>query len=489
MQVVEQIKLDNYEKIRLIYEDFRNKALKDYKYQNQPIEFENFISAIEENNLSGLVLFEDENPEGILIYSQEKYDKEAISMTGTELGYWGDDKLAWRKAANDFYKKNLQGTYVERSDIGKIYFYKNGLKKTISNSADLNRLRLIPKIKEIIETGKLSPFSMPRRIKTRKGLKGYYYINKPVTINGEIFNTRITIGSDINGNWYYNINVELKLIKLKAAEFVTEETSPGKLNDFNIIISNSTNNFKVMEINVVHSNHRAVLLDSLIKMLKDRADCDIISYPMLGIQETGIKEISALGFNFVGQSVVRFDFQDPVSYRVLKLSGDVELQDNTLSIWDDKYKEQVIELIHLAFKNNKITNFDPRFLSMEGTKIVVEMILANQYGNFLSGQTRLLLNNDNVEGVCFAALASEDKINVPLIAVRKSIRNKGMGKLLLRSVIGGFVKLISEKGIPLKEINATVDTDNYPAIKMYRRLGFREEYFYPHAYIKNDLSY
>lgn len=89
-------------------------------------------------------------------------------------------------------------------------------------------------------------------------------------------------------------------------------------------------------------------------------------------------------------------------------------------------------------------------------------------------------------GVCLSVMVAEDKINIPLVAVRKNSRNKGMGKLLLKSVLAGFIKLIGDKKISLSEINATTDTDNYPAVNMYRRLGFKEEYFYAHSYLKNS---
>ncbi len=314
MQNIEQIKLDNYHKIRELYEDFRGKALTDYKYQETPIDYENFVKALEDKLLEGLILFENEEATGLLVFS------------------------------------------------------------------------------------------------------------------------------------------------------------PAKCNTF--------------EINAVHSSQRPALLKSLIGLLNMKKNCDVLSYPMLGVQSADVKDISGLGFKFVGQSIVKFDFQDPVSYRVLRNSPDVELNECKLGFWDNNYAKQAVEIIHLGFKNNKNSNFDPRFKSMEGSKDVLDMILSDQYGKFIPTQSRVLLRDGKLEGFCLTVLATEEKINIPLIALRKSERNKGMGKLVLKSVIGGFAKLISEQKLPLKEINATVDTDNYPALKMYRRLGFREEYYYPHAYLK-----
>ena len=35
------------------------------------------------------------------------------------------------------------------------------------------------------------------------------------------------------------------------------------------------------------------------------------------------------------------------------------------------------------------------------------------------------------------------------------------------------------------EVNVTTETNNYKALKLYRRIGFREDYCYPQAYILN----
>ena len=35
----------------------------------------------------------------------------------------------------------------------------------------------------------------------------------------------------------------------------------------------------------------------------------------------------------------------------------------------------------------------------------------------------------------------------------------------------------------LYEVNVTTETNNYKALKMYRKTGFREDYCYPQAYL------
>lgn len=249
--------------------------------------------------------------------------------------------------------------------------------------------------------------------------------------------------------------------------------------------------YGVIEINVIHPAEekdetavRSAILQELVAYLQERQDWNVISYPMLGRQETFVRDIALLNFKFVGQSIVRFDFQSPIALRVFRNSVIPELGDYKLSIWNENYREEAIQLINNSFKNTKNTNFDPRFATYDGSSEVVEMIVSGQYGEFLPEHCRLLLLEGNLEGLCLAVKLTDSIVNVPLVAVKKNIRNKGLGKLLLKSVVGSFIRLIAEKKIALTEINATADTDNYPAVRMYRAIGFNEAYLYAHAYLK-----
>ena len=99
--------------------------------------------------------------------------------------------------------------------------------------------------------------------------------------------------------------------------------------------------------------------------------------------------------------------------------------------------------------------------------------------------TSILLYNGAAEGVCFINLTNAVIANIPLIGVRKGHKNKGFGKHLLKHSLLELLKLISQGKIISCEINATVETDNFPALRMYRSIGFREDFTYPHAYLKN----
>ncbi len=250
---------------------------------------------------------------------------------------------------------------------------------------------------------------------------------------------------------------------------------------------------KAIELNVIHvpdrkdlNKKRLALAGALLEHLKNRTDWKVISYPLLGFQETFTRDIALLQFQFTGQAMVKFDFCDSISYKVLQKADIGQLPEGyTIESWDEKYLDSAVEVINLGFKNSKDVLFDPRFLTPEGCKDVIKKITENVFGHFMPEETKVIVKDGSLEGVCFVHIATPAKANIPLISVRKNIRNKGLGKLVLKAAVAGIIKSLAEQKIAVSEVNAAVETDNYPALKMYRRIGFREDYTYPHAYYSN----
>jgi len=250
---------------------------------------------------------------------------------------------------------------------------------------------------------------------------------------------------------------------------------------------------KAIELNIIHvpdrkdlNKKRLALAGALLDYLKSKTDWKVISYPLLGFQETFTRDIALLKFQLTGQAMVKFDFSDPVAYKIIQKAGIGNLPEGyTIECWDEKYFESAIEIINLGFKNSKDVNFDPRFLTPEGCKEVIGKITGNVFGHFMPEETKVIVKDGALEGVCFVNMVTPVKANIPLISVRKNIRNKGLGKFLLKTAVVSIIKALSEQKIAVSEVNAAVETDNYPALKMYRRVGFREDFTYPHAYYKN----
>ena len=76
--------------------------------------------------------------------------------------------------------------------------------------------------------------------------------------------------------------------------------------------------------------------------------------------------------------------------------------------------------------------------------------------------------------------------NVPLVGVKPSEKKQGFGSRLLKHTMDAVLREMLAGHIGMLSVNATHDTDNISAIKMYRRMGFREEYNYPHAYLNKE---
>ena len=65
----------------------------------------------------------------------------------------------------------------------------------------------------------------------------------------------------------------------------------------------------------------------------------------------------------------------------------------------------------------------------------------------------------------------------------KDFRGKGYAEHLLKRSIGVIKKWNSAGLRNFTEINVTTETDNYGALKMYRNVGFKEDYTYTQAFL------
>ena len=95
----------------------------------------------------------------------------------------------------------------------------------------------------------------------------------------------------------------------------------------------------------------------------------------------------------------------------------------------------------------------------------------------------MLLYNDVPCGFVFANITGGKIANVPLVAIDKSHRGKGLSEHLLSRTIKLIVDWTKLGKRDFSEVNVTTETNNYKALKMYRKIGFREDYCYPQAYL------
>ncbi len=247
---------------------------------------------------------------------------------------------------------------------------------------------------------------------------------------------------------------------------------------------------EALELNLIHCigdsnlNHkRRLLIEKFLELNAEALDKKVVTYPMLGKQADFVREIAHYGFKFVGHSVVRFALNNISSIKILKNVQLPELEsDFSIVQWNPKYFEKAVDIVYNSFKDMSDALFDTRFKSNNGTTDIIEKITTGIYGEFLPQETKVLLHKDKPVGFCFANMTSEKIANIPIVAIEKKLRGKGFSKLLLKGTVEGIVNSSINYGKPLLEINASVDTSNHSAVKMYRAIGFKEDYNYPQAY-------
>ena len=62
-----------------VYNDFKNKAYSEYKFELEPLEYEDFCLSVEQGLINCLVLLEEEIPTAFMVYTTEI--SEAVELT------------------------------------------------------------------------------------------------------------------------------------------------------------------------------------------------------------------------------------------------------------------------------------------------------------------------------------------------------------------------------------------------------------------------
>lgn len=169
----------------------------------------------------------------------EIYDEPTITITGKELGEFENEKDL-RKAAIDYYKKNIQGKILFHPVLGEIQFTGSGIKKTRGASADLRKLKSLPALINLIKTATIegsADIYKPRKDNFNK----FYYLRNKICIEGAIFEHQIIIGQNDFGNRYYDIN-DIKIGSLTLARLQNQGVNEP-INS----ISDSNRNFNPTE--------------------------------------------------------------------------------------------------------------------------------------------------------------------------------------------------------------------------------------------------
>ncbi len=248
---------------------------------------------------------------------------------------------------------------------------------------------------------------------------------------------------------------------------------------------------EAIELNIIHSHKFENITQrscALIKYFMDEVKTErlqkVVCYPMLGRQRGIVGEISLLGFKFVGIAVLRFMLHETSSRQILNLATLEELpKDYCIKSWNDKYMNDAVRVVQNAFSTSADALFDTRFSSLDGTYDILNKIVTHVYADFLPEASSVLFYKNKPVGFCFANVTGNKIVNIPIFAISKDHQSKGLSKYLLGETLHKVIILCDENELPITEINTNTETNNFQALKMYRNLGFKEDYNYPQSYL------
>ena len=246
-----------------------------------------------------------------------------------------------------------------------------------------------------------------------------------------------------------------------------------------------------IELNLIHClgnedliEKRKLLLENFLTDTENLRKKSVVCYPMMGSQSDFVGDIAHFGFRYVGLVVLRFLMDNQESNLVFdKLELSHMGYQMRIAPWSDTYKKEAIKVIHNNFKETSDALFDTRFKSMQGTEDIINKITDSIYGEFLPEATSVLLHLEKPVGFAFTNVTGGKIANIPLVAVNKEYRGRGYSEHLLRRSVGVVREYVRNNGRDFSEINVTTETDNFGALKMYRNVGFKEDYSYTQAYL------
>ena len=246
-----------------------------------------------------------------------------------------------------------------------------------------------------------------------------------------------------------------------------------------------------IELNVIHclgnddlTTKRRLLIERFLKETEAERKEKVVCYPLLGVQSSFTSDIAHYGFKFVGLAVLRFMMDNKNSEEILRSVAN-EPQDESYKVvtWDDLYFDAAVDVIHEGFKTASDALFDTRYLTKEGTNDILDKIVNGVYGEFLPESTSVLLHNGRPCGFCFTNITGGRIANIPLVSIKKEHQGKGLAKHLVKKSVEHILDKSHSGERNFTEVNVSAETNNIPALKMYRHIGFKEDYSYPQSYL------
>ena len=246
---------------------------------------------------------------------------------------------------------------------------------------------------------------------------------------------------------------------------------------------------EAVELNIIHclnnekyEEYAGELLQKFLELTEEVRKKKIVCYPMLGSQDKLVGEIVRQGFQFVGIEVLRFKMSGTNSKDIFHRARIVEMPKGYDVIpWNIMYFEDAVRIIQEAFNDSSDALFDPRFKSLSGCRDILNKVVKDVYAKFLPDATSVLLYEGKPVGFSFMNITNDSIVNIPLVGILNDHQGKGLSTIMLKHSMD--VILEKAKHSQISEINTTTETNNLQALRLYKNLGFIEDYSYPQAYL------
>ena len=141
-----------------------------------------------------------------------------------------------------------------------------------------------------------------------------------------------------------------------------------------------------------------------------------------------------------------------------------------LDRWNDRFFEPCAKLIYLAYANHIDGEINDQYRSRAGAlRFLKNIILLPGCGHFISGAS-FVLREPGSDELTAAVLTSEVSPGVghtTQICVLPGFQGHGLGRMLMQTA-GQTLR-----GMKFKELTLTVTSENYGAVQLYEKLGFK----------------
>jgi ribosomal protein S18 acetylase RimI-like enzyme len=141
-----------------------------------------------------------------------------------------------------------------------------------------------------------------------------------------------------------------------------------------------------------------------------------------------------------------------------------------ISRWHDRYFDPCAKLIFLAYADHIDGDINDQYRSKSGAlRFLKNIILLPGCGNFVPGAS-LVLHQPGSDDLMGAVLTSEVCPGVghtTQICVQPGYQGHGIGRTLMLASAEAL------RGMKFRELTLTVTSDNYTAVRLYEKLGFR----------------